>query len=104
MTNLKRSLKFRDRCEVCKEEQAKYRCPRCGLETCCLKCVNKHKTENDCNGERDKTAFVAVNDFTDIHLLSGRLKIRQNILYVDLKVLFDPLNVSESGGEVSSNK
>lgn len=49
---------------------AKYRCPGCGIETCCLKCVNQHKLEQDCNGQRDKTAYVKLGDFTDRHLLN----------------------------------
>ncbi|KAL4219470.1 Box C/D snoRNA protein 1 [Mactra antiquata] len=57
-------------CEVCSETVAKYRCPACEIETCCLKCVNQHKQQNDCDGQRDKTTYVSVNQFTDINLLS----------------------------------
>ena len=66
------------RCAVCTESQAKYRCPRCSLETCCLECVNKHKTDAGCTGERDKTAFVKVGDFKDINLLNGKKVMELN--------------------------
>ncbi|XP_042663302.1 box C/D snoRNA protein 1 [Tyto alba] len=58
------------RCETCSEEAAKYRCPRCMKYSCSLLCVKKHKLALNCNGVRDKTAFVSVNEFTDLNLLS----------------------------------
>uniref|UniRef100_A0A8C4K5X3 Box C/D snoRNA protein 1 n=2 Tax=Dromaius novaehollandiae TaxID=8790 RepID=A0A8C4K5X3_DRONO len=58
------------RCETCSEEEAKYRCPRCMKYSCSLLCVKKHKLALSCNGIRDKTAFVSVNEFTDLNLLS----------------------------------
>ncbi|XP_033920019.1 box C/D snoRNA protein 1 isoform X1 [Melopsittacus undulatus] len=58
------------RCETCSQEEAKYRCPRCMKYSCSLLCVKKHKLALSCNGVRDKTAFVSVNEFTDLNLLS----------------------------------
>ena len=66
------------RCAICTESRAKYRCPRCSLETCCLQCVNKHKTDAGCTGERDKTAYVKVGDFKDINLLNGKKVMELN--------------------------
>ncbi|NXQ82347.1 BCD1 protein, partial [Nyctibius grandis] len=57
-------------CETCSEEEAKYRCPRCMKYSCSLLCVKKHKLSLSCNGVRDKTAFVSINEFTDLNLLS----------------------------------
>ncbi|NWQ65696.1 BCD1 protein, partial [Neopipo cinnamomea] len=57
-------------CETCSKEEAKYRCPRCMKYSCSLLCVKKHKLALNCNGVRDKTAFVSVNEFTDLNLLS----------------------------------
>ncbi|NWY74028.1 BCD1 protein, partial [Erithacus rubecula] len=57
-------------CETCSKEEAKYRCPRCMKYSCSLLCVKKHKLALSCNGVRDKTAFVSVNEFTDLNLLS----------------------------------
>ncbi|XP_042318129.1 box C/D snoRNA protein 1 isoform X2 [Sceloporus undulatus] len=58
------------RCEICNTEEAKYRCPRCMKYSCSLACVKKHKTTLNCNGVREKTAFVSVNEFSDLNLLS----------------------------------
>ena len=62
------------RCAICTESRAKYRCPRCSLETCCLQCVNKHKTDAGYTGERDKR----VGDFKDINLLNGKKVMELN--------------------------
>ncbi|XP_073449705.1 box C/D snoRNA protein 1 isoform X2 [Aquarana catesbeiana] len=57
-------------CETCGSAEAKYKCPRCMKYSCSLPCVKKHKVESACNGVRDKTAFVPLNKFGDIDLLS----------------------------------
>ncbi|XP_070531831.1 box C/D snoRNA protein 1-like [Ptychodera flava] len=57
-------------CEVCVEGRAKYRCPRCAIQTCSLSCVKVHKRDTECDGTRDKTAYVAMKEFTDQSLLS----------------------------------
>lgn len=36
-----------------------------------LPCVKKHKAELPCNGVRDKTAYVSLQHFTEMNLLSG---------------------------------
>ncbi|XP_016076140.1 PREDICTED: box C/D snoRNA protein 1 [Miniopterus natalensis] len=58
------------RCETCGTEEAKYRCPRCMRYSCSLPCVKKHKAELTCNGVRDKTAYVSLQQFTEMDLLS----------------------------------
>jgi len=58
-------------CEVCRETVFKYRCPRCLMKTCSLSCVKQHKLTSGCDGQRDTTAFVSLDDFTDLNLLSG---------------------------------
>ncbi|KAM7098604.1 box C/D snoRNA protein 1 [Molossus nigricans] len=58
------------RCETCGTEEAKYRCPRCLRYSCSLPCVKKHKAEQTCNGVRDKTAYVSLQQFTEMDLLS----------------------------------
>ncbi|XP_020033080.2 box C/D snoRNA protein 1 [Castor canadensis] len=58
------------RCETCGTEEAKYRCPRCMRYSCSLSCVKKHKAELTCNGVRDKTAYVSIQQFTEMNLLS----------------------------------
>jgi len=56
---------------VCQAAAFKYRCPRCLTRSCSLPCVKQHKLISGCNGQRDKTAFVSLDDFTDLNLLSG---------------------------------
>ncbi|KAL8178366.1 UNVERIFIED_CONTAM: Box C/D snoRNA protein 1 [Gekko kuhli] len=51
-------------------DEAKYRCPRCMKYSCSLVCVKQHKTTYNCNGVREKTAFVSINQFSDLNLLS----------------------------------
>ncbi|XP_064649757.1 box C/D snoRNA protein 1-like [Lineus longissimus] len=58
------------KCKACHENTAKYKCPRCSIQTCSLKCCEQHKKDAGCNGQRDKTAYVPVKDFTDMNLLS----------------------------------
>lgn len=58
------------RCETCGTEEAKYKCPRCMRYSCSLPCVKKHKAELTCNGVRDKTAYVSIQEFTEMNLLS----------------------------------
>ncbi|KAM3914179.1 box C/D snoRNA protein 1 [Leptodactylus fuscus] len=57
-------------CETCGNEEAKYKCPRCLKYSCSLPCVKKHKVDVTCSGVRDKTAFVPLSTFGDLHLLS----------------------------------
>ncbi|GLH09015.1 Uncharacterized protein GBIM_14165 [Gryllus bimaculatus] len=57
-------------CEECGECPAKYTCPRCEIKSCSLSCVKKHKSEINCSGERDKTAFKRLSEFTNLDLLS----------------------------------
>ncbi|XP_053101252.1 box C/D snoRNA protein 1 [Hemicordylus capensis] len=67
--SLKRKMSLR-RCESCNTEAAKYRCPRCMKYSCSLACVKQHKAAFSCNGVREKTAFVSINEFSDLNLLS----------------------------------
>jgi len=73
------------KCEVCQEAFGKYRCPRCKLVSCSLSCVKQHKEEKNCNGVRDRAAFVPIKDFDDLQLLS------------DYRLLEDLRRVVEAG-------
>ncbi|XP_043276258.1 box C/D snoRNA protein 1 isoform X2 [Venturia canescens] len=59
-----------EECEVCAAQKAKYTCPKCEVRTCSLTCVNIHKKELKCDGIRDKTKFIPLNNFSDLDLLS----------------------------------
>jgi len=56
---------------VCNNKEAKYTCPRCEVKTCCLTCVNNHKKELECNGQRNMVAYKRISEFTNLDLLSG---------------------------------
>ncbi|MCO5548269.1 hypothetical protein L7F22_001726 [Adiantum nelumboides] len=58
------------KCEECKEEAVKYKCPACCLRSCSLPCVRAHKERTSCSGKRDRTGFVPINSFDDAQLFS----------------------------------
>ena len=41
-------------CEICGENEGKYKCPKCGCRTCCLACVKVHKAKSGCDGIKPK--------------------------------------------------
>lgn len=45
-------------CAICHISAPKYKCPRCGIRTCSLPCIRKHKSWSDCSGERDPTLYI----------------------------------------------
>ncbi|KAG1110096.1 hypothetical protein G6F42_015442 [Rhizopus arrhizus] len=57
-------------CQICQEKDWIYTCPRCLTHTCSLKCVKQHKKEAPCSGERDKTAYVPLQKYTETHMMS----------------------------------
>ncbi|XP_069695732.1 box C/D snoRNA protein 1 isoform X2 [Periplaneta americana] len=73
-------------CEVCKEQEAKYTCPRCEIKTCCLTCVKNHKIELLCNGERNKVAYKPISQFTNLDLLSDYRLLEETTRHVDTYV------------------
>ena len=59
-----------ERCAVCTDTVARYCCPRCGLRTCSVACVHRHKAATGCNGRRDVTGYVGRAQYAEQHLLS----------------------------------
>lgn len=70
MEKIKDNLPPQIKCQVCHEKESLYRCPACMLRTCSLECCKSHKTQTNCNGKRDRTAFVPLHKFTDSTLSS----------------------------------
>ncbi|XP_053542266.1 box C/D snoRNA protein 1 [Ictalurus punctatus] len=66
---LKRKISLTS-CDVCEAEEAKYRCPNCLKCSCSLPCVKQHKFRSGCSGVRDRTTFVPLSHFSDLHLLN----------------------------------
>ncbi|KAJ9613165.1 hypothetical protein H2200_003106 [Cladophialophora chaetospira] len=46
-----------DLCAICHISPIKYTCPRCGIHTCSLPCVKRHKSWAQCSGVRDPAAY-----------------------------------------------
>jgi hypothetical protein len=51
----------------------RYTCPRCSTRSCSVACVTSHKKVSGCDGVRNVTEFVALDDFDDAVMLSGSL-------------------------------
>jgi len=88
-------------CEVCGHGARLYKCPRCAVHSCSLACCKQHKTENACNGKRDRTAYVATAAFderalrSDFHFLEDVLQRRESAKRT--------LQHAGGGGEAESN-
>jgi hypothetical protein len=54
-----------DRCQECKEAVSQYQCPRCSRRTCSLECCQSHKKRTGCNGKRDRTTFLRLEQMND---------------------------------------
>lgn len=70
-------------CEVCNTGQAKYTCPKCEVKSCCLKCINIHKKELNCDGIRDRTKYVALRKMTKMDMMSDYYFLEEATRFVD---------------------
>jgi hypothetical protein len=71
------------KCEICKEVIHKYKCPACAVKTCSLKCCKTHKELYSCNGQRDKTKFVKLNEFSERELMNDYNFLEEQSRLVD---------------------
>jgi hypothetical protein len=89
------------RCQVCSEDRGKYRCPACGVVSCSLDCVKRHKTTAKCDGVRSKSEFVPIGKFSELEMLSGQLAsgISSNIIgmFRPINSIFISMPVAKSG-------
>lgn len=53
-------------CSICSLHPYKYKCPACGIRTCCIECVKKHKLEYACSGKIDPTKYIPMNEIKDL--------------------------------------
>jgi hypothetical protein len=81
-------------CSICHLNNFKYTCPACGVQTCCIDCVKRHKKQTECTGTVDLTKFVSRNELAqdsaymnrdynflmnvDRHIQLGRTDIKSN--------------------------
>ncbi|KAJ7591347.1 hypothetical protein C8J56DRAFT_782154 [Mycena floridula] len=57
------STSNRPLCSICNHKHAIYTCPRCSIRTCSLPCSTTHKSTSGCSGERDKAAYIPMNEY-----------------------------------------
>lgn len=70
-------------CEVCNTGQAKYTCPKCEVKSCCLKCINIHKKELNCDGIRDRTKYIPLRKMTKMDMMSDYYFLEEATRFVD---------------------
>lgn len=78
-------------CHICKQAEAKYKCPKCQVRTCCLICVKEHKKRYRCNGTKDKFNIKSSKDF-------GEKDFRK-----DLRFLNEMINFTNSSSKLAFN-
>ncbi|OAA58204.1 Zinc finger, HIT-type [Cordyceps fumosorosea ARSEF 2679] len=86
-------------CAICHVAPPKYKCPRCGLRSCSLKCTTKHKAWSACSGTRDPTAYLPPSrlrtpagvdhDYNFLHGIERSLQRAERVL-VDERHLVHP--------------
>lgn len=74
------------KCQVCQQNNWKYKCPRCSIRTCSVDCVKKHKKEQSCSGERSKTHFVKRSEYNYDTMMSGTISLHVQPLYAKRKL------------------
>lgn len=70
-------------CEVCAATEARYACPKCEVKTCCLACVQIHKKELACDGQRDRTKFVPLSEMTAREFMSDYCFLEECTRYAE---------------------
>ncbi|XP_058462815.1 box C/D snoRNA protein 1 [Malaya genurostris] len=71
------------KCEICNAVQAKYTCPKCEVKSCCLKCINIHKKELNCDGIRDRTKYIPFKQMTRMDMMSDYYFLEECTRFVD---------------------
>jgi hypothetical protein len=62
-------------CENCKKNPFKYKCPRCSFKSCSLDCSKTHKIRTGCSGERSKTHYVPLKQYSHNDMMSGMKRV-----------------------------
>ncbi|OAR01059.1 hypothetical protein LLEC1_02632 [Akanthomyces lecanii] len=86
-------------CAICHIAAPKYKCPRCGLRSCSLACIKKHKAWSECSGARDPTTYLPPSrlrtpagvdhDYNFLHGIERSLERTERVL-VDERRLVQP--------------
>ncbi|KAH8342874.1 hypothetical protein KR059_000968 [Drosophila kikkawai] len=72
-------------CEVCAAKEARYACPKCEVKTCSLACVQIHKKELACDGQRDRTKFVPLSQMTAREFMSDYCFLEEATRYAEAR-------------------
>ncbi|KAH8235533.1 hypothetical protein KR032_002094 [Drosophila birchii] len=72
-------------CEVCAAKEARYACPKCEVKTCSLECVQIHKKELECDGQRDRTKFVPLSQMTSREFMSDYCFLEEATRYTEAR-------------------
>ncbi|XP_039500355.1 box C/D snoRNA protein 1 [Drosophila santomea] len=82
-TSTKTSTMRLGMCEVCAAKEARYACPKCEVKTCSLPCVQIHKKELSCDGQRDRTKFVPLSEMTPREFMSDYCFLEECTRYAE---------------------
>jgi len=75
----------KEKCQVCFQNEYRYKCPGCLTKTCSLTCVNEHKVLKECDGKYHHEKFISLNQMDegtmrkDIQYLSEMMRGSENI-------------------------
>ncbi|PNY26972.1 box C/D snoRNA protein [Tolypocladium capitatum] len=86
-------------CSICHVSAPRYKCPRCGIQTCSVACIRKHKAWSECSGVRDPTTYVprsqlctvsGINhDYNFLHSLGMSVERAERVLVGDKGLVQD---------------
>lgn len=68
------------KCDICKIQEFKYKCPCCLKKSCSLNCVNSHKKMYNCDGKRLRFSMKSLKKF------------EEKDLYKDLRYMTEMFN------------
>mmetsp|Transcript_6821 Transcript_6821/g.12205 ORF Transcript_6821/g.12205 Transcript_6821/m.12205 type:complete len:326 (+) Transcript_6821:186-1163(+) len=71
-------------CTICLSKLAKYRCPKCEIETCSVDCVKAHKSQTGCNGIRKRDEYISKSEYDESAWISDLLLLQDTSQHVSL--------------------
>ncbi|CUM64024.1 uncharacterized protein PRCAT00001612001 [Priceomyces carsonii] len=110
-------------CSVCLINNRRYTCPACGIKTCSMECVRRHKRQTECSGQIDQTKFISKSnlsrdsvtinrDYNFLLDVSRKIQLGKNDVKANAKNVFKRqpiakyslLNNKRSKGPLSNEK
>ena len=90
-------LDYSKLCQTCVSEEWRYTCPRCSLHSCSLACVQRHKQERGCSGERDRCKHVPIREYNENTFYSD------NFFLEDVRRVVDRSDRDRTHEKISKN-